>query len=111
MKDCPVKYALEVLAGKWKMYIVYVLSENETIRFNELQRQVGEISALMLSRNLQELERDGIVIRKEFDVIPPHVEYSLSKLGRKLTPALETLGEWGHQVWIANGRPGEDKNI
>ena len=110
MKDCPVKYALEVLAGKWKMYIVYVLSENETIRFNELQRQVGDISALMLSRNLQELEKDGIVIRKEFDVIPPHVEYSLSKLGRKLTPALDTLGEWGHQVWLANGKPGDKKD-
>ena len=110
MKDCPVKYALEVLAGKWKMYIVYVLSENETIRFNELQRQVGDISALMLSRNLQELEKNGIVIRKEFDVVPPHVEYSLSKLGRKLTPALDTLGEWGHQVWLAGGKPGDKKD-
>ena len=64
----------------------------------------------MLSRNLQELEKDGIVIRKEFDVIPPHVEYSLSKLGRKLTPALDTLGEWGHQVWLANGKPGDKKD-
>ena len=94
MKDCPVKYALEVLAGKWKMYIVYVLSENETIRFNELQRQVGEISALMLSRNLQELERDGIVIRKEFDVIPPHVEYSLTESGRAFVPIFDAIGAW-----------------
>ena len=65
----------------------------------------------MLSATLRDLEDRGMVCRKQFNEIPPHVEYSLSKLGRKLTPALETLGEWGHQVWIANGRPGEDKNI
>ena len=95
MQDCPVKYALEVLAGKWKMYIVYVLSENETIRFNELHRQVGDISALMLSRNLQELERDGLVIRKEFDVIPPHVEYFFTKKGENLMPIFYQIMVWG----------------
>jgi DNA-binding HxlR family transcriptional regulator len=109
MKDCPVKYALDVLSGKWTMYIMYILTENESIRFNELQRQVGGISALMLSRTLAELEAHGLVLRREFNVIPPHVEYSLTELGRALTPALVTLGQWGHQVWLANGSPAEQK--
>ena len=72
MKDCPVKYALDVLSGKWTMYILYILTEQETIRFNELQRQVGSISALMLSRTLCELEKNGLVLRREFNAIPPH---------------------------------------
>jgi DNA-binding HxlR family transcriptional regulator len=105
MKDCPVKYALDVLSGKWTMYIMYILTENESIRFNELQRQVGGISALMLSRTLCELEGHGLVLRREFQAIPPHVEYSLTDLGRGLAPALDTLGEWGHRVWLANGSP------
>lgn len=98
MDDCPVKYALTVLAGKWKMYIIYVLSQEKRLRFNELQRRVGSISAIMLSKNLQELENDGLVIRKQFEEIPPHVEYSLSDLGESLTPALKSLGEWGERV-------------
>jgi DNA-binding HxlR family transcriptional regulator len=87
------------------MYIMYILTENENIRFNELQRQVGDISALMLSRTLGELEEHGLVLRKEYREIPPHVEYSLTDLGRALTPALDTLGKWGHKVWRANGSP------
>jgi DNA-binding HxlR family transcriptional regulator len=105
MKDCPVKYALDVLSGKWTMYILYILTEHETIRFNELQRQVGGISALMLSRTLGELEGHGLVLRREFQAIPPHVEYSLTDLGRGLAPALDTLGRWGHRVWLADGSP------
>ena len=108
MKDCPVKYALDVLSGKWTMYIMYILTENDSIRFNELQRQVGSISALMLSRTLGELEQHGLVLRREFKAIPPHVEYSLTALGRALTPALEQLGNWGHQVWLADGSPAEE---
>jgi len=107
MRDCPVKYALDTLSGKWKLYVMFVLTENDSIRFNELQRQVGGISALMLSRTLGELEENGLVHREEMQVVPPHVEYSLTDLGRALTPALDTLGEWGHQVWLANGSPAE----
>jgi len=110
MKDCPVKYALDVLSGKWTMYIMYILTENESIRFNELQRQVGGISALMLSRTLGELEKHGLVLRQEFQVVPPHVEYSLTNLGRALKPALNSLGEWGHQVWIANDSPSSSQS-
>lgn len=105
MEMCSVKYALTVLSGKWKLYIVYVLSQEKALRFNELQRRVGDISAVMLSKNLQELEEEGLLIRKEYPEIPPHVEYSLTQLGRDLKPALDSLGTWGHEVYLANGEP------
>lgn len=102
MESCPLKYALDALAGKWKLYIVYILSINEQIRFNELQRQVGNISATMLSKNLQELEEANIINRYEYKEIPPHVEYSLSEIGKQLIPALESLEEWGHKLYVLN---------
>lgn len=102
MEVCPVEYALDTLAGKWKMYTIFVLSQNETIRFNELQRQVGKISAHMLSRTLGELEESGIVKRIEYKVVPPHVEYFLSDLGKKLIPALNSIGEWGNLILTEN---------
>ena len=102
MEECSVKYVLEILSGKWKLYIMYVLSTHTQIRFNELQRQVGNISATMLSKNLQELEDAHLIVRHEYKEIPPHVEYALSDIGRNLTPALESLGEWGHQLYLLN---------
>jgi len=105
MKNCSIKYAMNILSGKWKMYIMFILSENDTIRFNELQRQVGNISALMLSRSLKELEDVKLIKKQVFNVVPPHVEYSLTKLGKELSVSLEALNDWGHKVWLANGSP------
>jgi len=99
MDECPVHYALTLLGGKWKLLIVWVLAQQDCIRFNELQRNLDGISAIMLSKNLQELEADGIVDRKKYDVIPPKVEYSLSDLGKQIKPALETLGMWGIEAY------------
>jgi len=104
-KDCPVKYALDVLSGKWTMHILYILTENESTRFSELQRQVGNISALMLSRTLGELKEHGLVARRERRAIPPHVEYSLTDLGR--APALDTLGQWGRRAWLVSRSSAE----
>ena len=102
MEGCPVKYALDVLSGKWKLYIVYVLSNEKELRFNELQRRVGGISATMLSKNLDELEAAKLIVRHEYGEIPPHVDYVLSEIGRELTPALESLGQWGERLYAQN---------
>lgn len=102
MEGCPVKYALDVLSGKWKLYIVYVLSNEKELRFNELQRRVGGISATMLSKNLDELEAAKLIVRHEYGEIPPHVDYALSEIGRELTPALESLGQWGERLYAQN---------
>lgn len=65
------------------------------MRFNELQRSLPGISNLMLSKTLTELENSGIVKRNQYNEVPPHVEYSLSEIGKGIIPAFDKLGEWG----------------
>lgn len=96
--NCPVTYALSILNGKWKLSIIWHLTQQESIRFNELQRNLNGISNLMLSKSLQELQNDNIVSRMQYNSIPPRVEYSLTNLGRSLQPVLTMLGEWGDMV-------------
>ncbi|MCL2354093.1 MAG: helix-turn-helix transcriptional regulator, partial [Defluviitaleaceae bacterium] len=86
---------LSLLSGKWKMVILYLLSEESPIRFNELRRQVGNITYKMLSDQLKELEADGLVNRNEYPQVPPKVEYSLSKRGKSLMPVLDAMCYWG----------------
>lgn len=99
--ECPVEYALTLLSGKWKLQIVWTIIQAKTIRFNELQRRLKGISSLMLSKSLQELERDKIVIRRQYNEVPPRVEYSPSELGSALESALSELGEWGANAYKA----------
>lgn len=100
--NCPVVYTLSLLNGKWKLAIIWHLSQHESIRFNELQRMLNGISNLMLSKSLQELEQNNIVNRIQYNSIPPRVEYSLTDLGHSLKLALDTLGEWGNRVKTQN---------
>lgn len=98
MESCPVNYALSLLSGKWKLRIVWVLVNLKCVRFNQLQRQLEGVSALMLSKSLKELEADHIVKRQQFNEVPPHVEYSLTQEGQKLDVVLNVLGDWGEEV-------------
>ena len=93
-KTCPVSNALTILGGKWKINIIYQLS-TKTNRFGELRRNLGNITQQMLSKQLREMERDKLVIRKVYDVIPPKVEYSLTELGKSSLPILNSLHHWG----------------
>ncbi|MDT3250389.1 helix-turn-helix domain-containing protein [Serratia sp. root2] len=89
-------YTLSVISGKYKMIIMYWLAQYKPVlRFNELQRCIGTISYKTLSSTLKELERDGIVVRKEYPQIPPKVEYSLSERGRTLIPVIDMMCAWG----------------
>ena len=90
-------YTLSLISGKYKMTILYCLSEFNVVRYNELKRFSGTISHKTLSLSLKELEADGLVSRKEYPQIPPKVEYSLSKRGQSLIPILDALCEWGEQ--------------
>ena len=91
MEGCPVKFALGLVSGKWKLRILWELNQQEVIRFNELQRRLSGISSVMLSKSLEELE--------QYPEIPPKVEYSLTELGRSIDPALQGLGAWGTQAY------------
>lgn len=92
--QCPVRATLKVIGGKWKLPILWYLRE-ETLRYGELQKLIEGITPKMLAEQLRELERDGIVDRTVYPVVPPKVEYSLTDYGRTLDPILRTMGEWG----------------
>lgn len=91
---CPVEATLEVIGGKWKGVILFHLLIG-TKRFNELQRDVGTITQRMLTKQLRQLEEDGLVNRKVYAVVPPKVEYSLTEKGHTLSPILAALKGWG----------------
>ncbi len=90
---CPVDQALELLSGKWKPRILWRLQVG-TMRFNELQRAIAPVTQRMLTLQLRELERDGLVVRRVYAEVPPRVEYSLTAPARELTPSLRAVGQW-----------------
>jgi len=94
IEKCPVETALDVLAGKWKILILWYL-RSETKRFNELQKLLPRTTQKMLIQKLRELEEDGIVHREVYPVVPPKVEYSLTEYGKTLKPILKQLYLWG----------------
>jgi len=91
---CPVETALDILAGKWKILILWYL-RSEKKRFNELQKLLPRTTQKMLIQKLRELEEDGIVYREVYPVVPPKVEYSLTPYGETLKPILKQLYLWG----------------
>lgn len=92
---CPVDVTLAVIGGKWKAVLVFHMSRGGTQRFAELRRKTPGISERVLTRQLRELEADGIVRREVFPEVPPRVEYSLTGYGHTLKPITEAMCEWG----------------
>ena len=99
---CPLESALAAVGGKWKTRIVCTLYLDGTQRFTEVLRKTKGITSAMLSSSLKELEEDGIVTRKQYEEIPPRVEYTLTDRGRELWPILHSLA-----LWAANEASGE----
>nr|WP_295885868.1 helix-turn-helix domain-containing protein [uncultured Devosia sp.] len=97
--------AVEVLGGKWKLHIVFHLMDG-TKRFSELGRAIPGITQQMLTAQLRELERDGVVTRTVYPVVPPKVEYALSEFGAGLRSVTSALEVWG-QALVAES-PGAD---
>ncbi|MDF2940660.1 MAG: transcriptional regulator [Gammaproteobacteria bacterium] len=91
---CPVGATMKILTGKWKLMILYMLCKG-TKRFSELQHGMPQVTQRMLTAQLRELEKDRIILRKVYPVVPPKVEYSLSEIGESLKPVLKHLEEWG----------------
>jgi DNA-binding HxlR family transcriptional regulator len=88
-----LRQTLDLIADKWVVAALYVLSHG-TKRYGELQREIGDISQRMLTRTLRDLERNGLVDRKVYPVVPPMVEYSLTPLGLTLNVLLKSLCDW-----------------
>ncbi|OQY20340.1 MAG: transcriptional regulator [Desulfobacteraceae bacterium 4572_35.1] len=93
---CPVELTLEIIGGKWKALILWHLSY-KTLRFSQLKRRLPRVTQKMLTQQLRELERDGVVYREVYPQVPPKVEYSLTGLGSSVVPLLQQMCEWGKQ--------------
>ncbi len=92
---CTVELTLNIIGGKWKPIILYHLGNEGTKRFGELRQMMPNITQKMLTQQLRELERDGLVHRRVYAEVPPKVEYSLTEFGQSIIPIIRTLGQWG----------------
>ena len=92
--DCPAERAVYFLGGKWKIRILFFLLNNKKVRFGEFKKALKTITQQMLSKQLKELEVDGIVNRQVIQVMPPNVEYSLTEFGLSVMPILKSFSEW-----------------
>lgn len=100
---CPVGTFLELIGGKYKGLILWHLMAGSH-RFNELQKLIPHSTPKMLTQQLRELEKDGLIKRKVFPVVPPRVEYSLTKLGQSLQPTLQSMFSWGKNYLDKKGK-------
>ena len=91
---CPLEYGLAVFGGKWKPRIICVLAEKQTVRYSNLHREMTDIADPVLAAALRELMADGIVQRKQYEEIPPRVEYALTEKGRSVVPILQSVCRW-----------------
>jgi DNA-binding HxlR family transcriptional regulator len=91
--DCPVRATLQIIGGKWKPIILYYLTFG-TKRFGEIAVRIPTISRKVLTEQLKELEKDGLIVRRQYKEIPPRVEYSLTRLGKSLSSVFDEMAAW-----------------
>ena len=90
---CPSRDVLRRLTGRWGMLVLRVLSSGPQ-RFSGLRRQIGGVSERMLAQTLQGLESDGLLLRRDFQTVPPHVEYELTPMGHEAARRVDALLDW-----------------
>ena len=93
---CPVEFTLDVIGGKYKILILNALRSG-ILRYSELQKRIPNATSKMLTQQLRELEKDGMIHRKVYPVVPPKVEYSLTEKANSLLPTIHLMAEWGMQ--------------
>ena len=106
---CPVETTIDLLGSKWKLLILRELFKG-TKRFGELSRGVPGISQKMLTQQLRQLEQDNLIQRKVYAEVPPRVEYSLTEIGKSLSPILDAMHKWGAKYMMRCGKTGTKKN-
>lgn len=101
LPTCPVETTLMLIGDKWKVLILRDLLPG-TKRFSELKKSIGTVSQKVLTAQLRDMERNGLVTRKVYPEVPPRVEYSLTELGRSLKPILDAMWDWGEEFKAQN---------
>lgn len=96
VQNCPVTATMQVIGGKWKILILYLIF-NDINRFGKMGMMLKGISKQMLTSQLREMENDGIIERKIYPEIPPRVEYFLTEKGRSLEPIIALMRDWGNE--------------
>ena len=91
---CPVQVLIGILSKKWNLRVIFELTKCDVVRFGELRKRLGDITNASLSATLKDLEEHGFVSRKQFNEIPPHVEYALTEKGKMLYPVFATMSDW-----------------
>ena len=104
---CTVSVTLDIIGGKWKSLILWQLSF-KTLRFSQLKRRLSKVTQKMLTQQLRELERDGLIHRKVYAEVPPRVEYSLTPLGISVIPILQLMYQWGQDYLITTEKVTAD---
>lgn len=94
---CPIEYGLDIFGGKWKSRIICVLSSKDVLRYNEIRKELANITDTVLAAMLKEMISDGVVSRKQYEEIPPRVEYALTEKGRSVLPILQSICYWSRQ--------------
>jgi DNA-binding HxlR family transcriptional regulator len=96
-EHCPVRKAMEIVGGKWKLFIIQQLGNN-TLRYSDIKRAIPDISEKMLIQELKSLVKSGVIEKKSYGEIPPRVEYRLSAKGKKALPLLEHIKKFGEYL-------------
>ena len=99
--NCPVEATIQLIGGKYKAVILWHLMNN-TLRYSDILKLIPKATDKMLAQQLRELEKDGLINRKVYPVVPPKTEYSLTEFGKTLTPILDELCKWGENYLLQN---------
>jgi DNA-binding HxlR family transcriptional regulator len=99
---CPIDVGMRYVGGKWKAVAVWYLRDGPK-RYGELRKLMSGVTERMLSKQLRELELDGLVSRKVYQEVPPHVEYALTDDGKALLPTLQLFSDWSYELAIKRG--------
>ena len=108
-KGCASREVLDLIADKWTVLIIHSIAI-ETLRHNEIARALGDISQKVLTQGLRKLERNGIITRTIYPVVPPRVEYALTKKGRALAAAIDAMAAWAER-WVEPGARTRTKAV
>lgn len=92
--NCPIEATIDLIGGKYKVLILWHLIDS-TLRFNQISKLIPQATPKMLTQQLRELEKDNLIVRKVYPVVPPKVEYSLSTFGKSIIPILDAMCNWG----------------
>ncbi len=110
LEQCPVTAAMEVIGGKWKILIIHLIN-NDINRFGKMSMMLKDVSRQMLTTQLRDLEKDGVIYRVIYPEIPPRVEYFLTPKGKALVPVMEALKDWGLEYEIEKAIVKENEPI